>query len=172
MILIITRLKRTHTHIIWFDDFVTSYIFFSNDTDFDMLGHVTSYNSASLPSSFTFHDSSFLFLRRYSFRFCVSAQLIYVHIDRITFIYTYTYIQRYFLRFPLTASNRLGTFSKENTLPPSFLLSFPARNSRASDDLELSPFLFLSYVQPPWRSPYLSSSSARVCSRDGRCTID
>lgn len=105
--------------------------------------------------------------------FRVSTQLICIHIGRITSIYIYTYIQRYFLRFPLTASNRLGTFSKENTLPPSFLLSLPARNSRASDDLELFPFsIYLTCSSPVMVSPYLSSSSARVCSRDGRCAID
>lgn len=94
--------------------------------------------SAFLPCYFMIH----LVPLKVLFPLSVNRQNWYTHTHtrKNIHMYIHIYIQIYFLRFPLTASNRLGTFSKKNTLPPSFLLSLPARNSRASDDLELSPF--------------------------------
>lgn len=93
----------------------------------------------------------------------VNRQLIYTH----KLICIHTYIQTYFLRFPLTASNRLGTFSKKNTLPPSFLLTHPARNSRASDDLEFSPFSISLIRSSPVTASTLSLESISSCLLQG-----
>lgn len=92
-----------------------------------------SYSALCSFTHFTIHSFSKLLVYRDNWR-----TLAYIHTHTNTHTQSYirkksihtkrTQTRAHFLHFPLTASSRLATFSKENTLPPFFLLSLPARS--------------------------------------------
>lgn len=119
------------------DDFAATYVITLNDTEralTDVVSRPTdSFSLRPVRPHFTIHrfaEILFPFLL-----VCYRRAHTQVHIRSV---------------FPSTVSSRLDTFSKGNTLPPSFLLSLPTRNSYASAGLEFSPFR-VSFIRLPPR---------------------